>query len=108
MAKNNQRHKLYTLNDVLENIDYFTDDDQGPKRSQFSVFITPPDDNGCLTDEDSADEETDEFDINHLGSKLLNAEAEVCNFQSQVRVIQVALRPVHIKFEKIVMTKMMT
>ena len=70
--------KRLTLAEVLENIDFFTEDDEkGPMKSETTIFVTPPqeaDDN--LSEEDSADEDCTEFDLNNLGRKLLCAEAE--------------------------------
>ena len=68
------------MTEVLENIDFFTEDDEkGPMKSETTTFVTPPqeaDDN--LSEEDSADGNCTEFDLNNLGRKLLCAEAEAC------------------------------
>ena len=70
--------KRLTLAEVLENIDFFTEDDEkGPMKSETTIFVTPlqeADDD--LSEEDSADEDCTEFDLNNLGRKLLCAEAE--------------------------------
>ena len=70
--------KRLTLTEVLENIEFFTEDDEKcPMKSETIIFITPlqeADDD--LSEEDSADEDCTEFDLNNLGRKLLCAEAE--------------------------------
>ena len=78
--------KVYSLIEVVEHIDYFTNnDDWSPKSTPASIYITPPDEvKGDVTDEDSADEEGDTFEISRLGRKLLSAEAEPVNFQMEV------------------------
>ena len=51
-----------TLNEVLDNIDYFTDYDQCPKKSEFAIFICPPsEEKGELTVEDCEYEGTLDF-----------------------------------------------
>ena len=80
--------KRLTLAEVLENIDFFTEDDEkGPMKSETTIFVTPPqeaDDN--LSEEDSADGNCTEFDLNNLGRKLLCAEAEACR-QGAARLV---------------------
>ena len=70
--------KRLTLAEVLENIDFFTEDDgKGPMKSETTIFVTPPQEaDDDLSEEDSADEDCTEFDLNNLGRKLLCAEAE--------------------------------
>ena len=70
--------KRLTLAEVLENIDFFTEDDEkGPMKSETTIFVTPPQEaDKNLSEEDSADEDCIEFDLNNLGRKLLCAEAE--------------------------------
>ena len=70
--------KRLTLAEVLENIDFFTEDDEkGPMKSETTIFVTPPQEaDDDLSEEDSADEDCTEFDLNNLGRKLLCAEAE--------------------------------
>ena len=70
--------KRLTLTEVLENIDFFTEDDEkGPMKSETTIFITPlQEEDDDLSKEDSADEDCTEFDLNNLGRKLLCAEAE--------------------------------
>lgn len=67
-----------TLAEVLENLDFFTEDDEkGPMKSETTIFVTPPEEaDNELSEEDSADEDCTEFDLNNLGRKLLCAEAE--------------------------------
>ena len=67
--------KRLMLGEVLENLDFFTkDDEKGPMKS---MFVTPPQEaDNELSEEDSADEDYTEFDLNNLGRKLLYAEAE--------------------------------
>ena len=70
--------KRLTLAEVLENIDFFTEDvEKGPMKSETTIFVTPPQkaDND-LSEGDNADEDCTEFDLNNLGRKLLCAEAE--------------------------------
>ena len=64
--------------EVLENIDFFTEDDEkGPMKSETTIFVTPPQEaDKNLSEEDSADEDCIGFDLNNLGRKLLCAEAE--------------------------------
>ena len=68
--------KRFTLTEVLENIDFFTkDDEKGPMKPETTIFITPPQEaDDDLSEEDSADEDCTEFDLNNLGRKLLCAE----------------------------------
>ena len=70
--------KRLTLAEVLENIDFFTEDDgKGPMKSETTIFVTPPQEaDKNLSEEDSADEDCIGFDLNNLGRKLLCAEAE--------------------------------
>ena len=70
--------KRLTLAEVLEKIDFFTDDDEkGPMKSETTIFVTPPQEaDKDLSEEDSADEDCIGFDLNNLGRKLLCAEAE--------------------------------
>ena len=70
--------KRLTLAEVLENIDFFTEDDEkGPMKSETTIFVTPPQEaDKNLSEEDSADEDCIGFDLNNLGRKLLCAEAE--------------------------------
>ena len=70
--------KRLTLAEVLENIDFFTEDDEkGPMKSETTIFVTPPQEaDKDLSEEDSADEDCIGFDLNNLGRKLLCAEAE--------------------------------
>ena len=70
--------KRLTLTEVLENIDFFTEDDEkGPMKSETTILVTPPQEaDDDLSEEDSADEDCTEFDLNNLGWKLLCAEAE--------------------------------
>ena len=62
----------------LENIDFFTEDDEkGPMKSETTIFVTPPQEaDDDLSEEDSADEDCTEFDLNNLGRKLQCAEEE--------------------------------
>ena len=66
------------MTEVLENIDFFTEDDEkGSMKSETTIFVTPPQEaDEDLSEEDNADEDCTEFDLNHLGRKLLCAEAE--------------------------------
>ena len=67
--------KRLTLGEVLENLDFFTEDDE--KCPMKSMFVTPPQEaDNDLSEEDSADEDYTEFDLNNLARKLLYAEAE--------------------------------
>ena len=68
--------KRLTLAQVLENIDFFTEDDEkGPMKSETTIFVTPLQEADVdLSEEDSADEDCSEFDLNNLGQKLLCAE----------------------------------
>ena len=70
--------KRLTLAEVLENTDFFTDDDEkDPMKSETTIFVTPPQEaDNELSEEDSADEDYIGFDLNNLGRKLLCAEAE--------------------------------
>ena len=51
--------KLFTLDEVLENIDFFTEDDEkGPMKSETTTFVTPPQEaDNDLSEEGSADED---------------------------------------------------
>ena len=64
--------------EVLENIDFFTEDDEkGPMKSETTIFVTPSQEaDDELSEDESADEDCTEFDLNNLGRKLLCAEAE--------------------------------
>ena len=55
--------------EVLENIDFFTEDDEkGPMKSETTIFVTPPQEaDNDLSEEDSADEDCIGFDLNNLG-----------------------------------------
>ena len=69
--------KMYTLNDVLEHIDFFTgEDEEYPQKTEARIFITPPDEEGNHTDEDSEEEECSIFNINHIGRSILQGEVE--------------------------------
>ena len=70
--------KRLTLGEVLENIDFFADDDEkGPMKSETTIFVTPPQEaDSDLSEEDNADEDCIGFDLNNLERKLLCAEAE--------------------------------
>ena len=69
--------KLFTLDEVLENIDFFTEDDEkGPMKSETTIFITPTQEaDNDLSEEVGAHEGCTEFDLNNLGRKSLCAEA---------------------------------
>ena len=71
-------NKRLTLAEVLENIDFFTEDDEkDPMKSETTIFVTPPQEaDNDLSEEDSPDEDCTEFDLNNLGRKLLCPEAE--------------------------------
>lgn len=76
----NKLKKAFTLNEVLENIDYLTE-----KKSELSIFTCPSnEDRGELTDKDSEDEKTIAFDICHLGRKLLHTEANPPQYYKKV------------------------
>ena len=63
--------KRFTLTEVLENIDFFTEDDEkGPMKSETTIFITPLQE----ADDDLSEEDCTEFDLNNLGRNLLCAE----------------------------------
>ena len=51
--------KRLTLAEVLENIDFFTEDDEkGPMKSETTTFVTPPQEaDNDLSEEGSADED---------------------------------------------------
>ena len=70
--------KRLTLAEVLENTNFFTEDDEkGPMKSDSTIFVTPPQEaDNDLSEEDNADEDCTGFDLNNLGRKLLCAEAE--------------------------------
>ena len=70
--------KRLTLAEILENIDFFTEDDEkGRMKSETTIFVTPPQEaDDDLSEEDSADEDCTEFYLNNLGRKLLCAEVE--------------------------------
>ena len=73
---NNQK-KIFTLSEMLDNIDFFTDDDRGPTKSELFIIIYPPDEErGELTEEDWEGEETSNSDVSHLGRNLLNSKVE--------------------------------
>ena len=67
--------KRLTLAEVLENLDFSTEDDEkGPVKSATTVSLTPPlEEDSDLPEEDSFDEDCTEFDLNNLGRKLLCA-----------------------------------
>ena len=65
--------------EVLENLDFFTEDDEkGPINSEPAVVVTSTEEaySSNLSEEDSADGDSTEFDFNNFGRKLLCAEAE--------------------------------
>ena len=70
--------KCLTLAKVLENLDFFTgDNEKGPTKSETTIFVTTPqEEDNDLSEKDSADENCNEFDLNNLGRKLMRAEAE--------------------------------
>ena len=70
--------KCFTLTKVLENIDFFTEDDEkGLMNSETTIFVTPLQEaDNNLSEEGGAHEDYTEFDLNNLGRKLLCAEAE--------------------------------
>ena len=73
---NNQK-KIFTLSEMLDNIDFFTDDDWGPTKSELFIIIYPPDEErGELTKEDWEGEETSNSDVSNLGRNLLNSKVE--------------------------------
>ena len=67
--------KRLTLAEVLENLDFSTEDDEkGPVKSATTVSLTPPlEEDSDLPEEDSFDEDCTEFDLNNPGRKLLCA-----------------------------------
>ena len=69
--------KRLNLAEVLENIDFFTEDDEkGSMKSETTIFVTPPQEaDNDLSEEGSAHEGRTEFDLNNLGRKSLCAEA---------------------------------
>ena len=73
---NNQKN-IFTLSEMLDNIDFFTDDDRGPTKSELFIFVYPPDEEGGeLTEEDWESEEGTNSDVSHLGRNLLNTKVE--------------------------------
>ena len=73
----NIQKKIFTLSEMLDNIDFFTDDDGGPTKSELFIFICPPDEErGELTEEDWEGEEATNSDVSHLGRNLLNTKVE--------------------------------
>ena len=67
-----------TLVEVLENLDFFTEDDEkGSINSEPAVVVTSTEEAySNLSEEDSADGDSTEFDFSNFGRKLLCAEAE--------------------------------
>ena len=82
--------KRLTLAEVLEHLDYFTEDEEkGPMKSETTIFVASPEEvDKDLSKEDSGDEDCTEFDINKLGRKLLSAEAEACQYGTAIEVKQ--------------------
>ena len=70
--------KRLTSAEVLETIDFFTEDgEKGLMKSETTIFVTPPQEaKNNLSEEVSADEECTKFGLNDLGRKLVCAEAE--------------------------------
>ena len=64
--------KRLTLAEVLENLDFSTEDDEkDPMKSATTVSLTPPlEEYSDLPEEDSIDEDCTEFDLNNFGRKL--------------------------------------
>ena len=64
--------------EVLENLDFFTEDDEkGPINSEPTVVVISTEEAySNLSEEDSADGDSTEFDFSNFGRKLLCAEAE--------------------------------
>ena len=67
-----------TLAEVLENFDFFTENDgKGLMKSETTIFEIPPQNaDNDLSEEGSAEEHCTEFDLNNLKRKLLCTEAE--------------------------------
>ena len=62
-----------TLVEVLENLDFFTEDDEkGPIKSEPAIAVTSTEE----AFSNLADEDSTEFDLSNFGRKLLCAEAE--------------------------------
>ena len=71
-----QSKKRLTLAEVLENLDFFTEDDEkDPMKSETIIFVKPPQVINDLSEEDSgsADEHCTEFDLKNFARKLLCA-----------------------------------
>ena len=64
--------KRLTCAEVLENLDFSTEDDEkDPMKSAATVSLTPPlEEYRDLPEEDSIDEDCTEFDLNNFGRKL--------------------------------------
>ena len=60
--------KRLALAEVLENLDFFTEDDEkGPMKSETTIFVTQSQEaDNDLSEKDSADEGCNEFDLNSL------------------------------------------
>ena len=76
------------LGEVLEKLDFFTEgDEKGPMKSEATIFVTSPQEaNNDLSEENSVDEDSTEFDLSNLERKLLCAEAEAYRQGATIQV----------------------
>lgn len=82
------KKKPITLVDVLENIDFFTEEDKKCTiKSDTSILITPPNESdNDFSEEERVDEDCSEFDTNRLRRKLLSVQAQASQPNAKLKV----------------------
>ena len=84
--------KPITLGWVLQNIDFFTEDEKSSTKWNSSIFITPPDEpDKELSEEDIVNEGYTEFYINRLKRKPLSAEASKYGIMLEVWILLIVV-----------------
>ena len=82
------KKKPITLVDVLENIDFFTEENKKCTiKSDTSIIITPPNElDNAFSEEERGDEDCSEFDINRFRKKLLSVWAQASKTNAKLKV----------------------